>query len=72
MNQSIHSTLRSVVLLLVAFASATAARAGTFSTAAWTNDATSYIASGQTTWAFHFGATTAATVNGVNVPGIAS
>ena len=72
MNQSIRSTLRHAVLLLVAFASATTARAGTFSTAAWTNDATSYIASGQTTWAYHFGAATTATVNGVTVPGIAS
>ena len=32
-----------------------AARAGTFSTGAWTNDATTGISTGKTSWAFHFG-----------------
>ena len=49
-----------------------AARAGTFSTGAWTNDATTGISTGKTSWAFHFGAAAAATVNGVSVTGIAS
>ncbi len=50
---------------------ATAARAGTWSTAAWTGDSTTYISSTQTLWAYHFGSTNPATVNGVSVPGIA-
>ncbi|MBE7494575.1 MAG: hypothetical protein HS117_06495 [Verrucomicrobiaceae bacterium] len=60
-----------LAFLLLALA-APALRAGTFSTAAWTDDATSGIASGQTTWAYHFGSTTASTVNGVTVTGIAA
>jgi predicted outer membrane repeat protein len=60
-----------LAFLLLALA-APALRAGTFSTAAWTDDATSGIASGQTTWAYHFGSTTAATVNGKSVTGIAA
>lgn len=54
------------VLLLV-----TAAHAGTFSTAAWTDDASTGIVSGQTVWAYHFGETTTTTVNGVSVAGAA-
>lgn len=44
--------------------------AGTFSVNTWTNDASSGIVSGQTVWAYHFGVTNVATVNGVTVPGI--
>ena len=58
--------------LLAALALATTAHAGTFSTAAWTNDASTGITAGQTSWVFHFGAATAATVNSVGVTGIAS
>ena len=67
----ILSALRRAVLLLAAFAFATAARAGTFSTAAWTDDASTGIATGRTLWAYHFGATTTATFNGVTTPGFA-
>ena len=66
-------TLLARALALLGFLLATtAAHAGTFSTAAWTNDATSGITAAQTSWAFHFGAATAATVNSVNVTAIAS
>lgn len=71
MKTLILPALRRAVLLLAAFAFTTAARAGTFSTAAWTDDAYTGIASGRTLWAYHFGATTTATVNGVSVPGLA-
>ena len=57
--------------LLLAFV-APALHAGTFSTTAWTGDASTSIASGPTTWAYHFGATTNPTVNGVTVTGIAT
>lgn len=70
MKTRILSSLHRAALLLAAFAFATAARAGTFSTAAWTNDASTGIASGQTVWAYHFGSTTTATVNGISVPGL--
>ncbi len=59
-------------LTLCLLALATAAQAGTWSTASWTGDATTTIASPQTQWAYHFGAATAATVNSVSVPGIAT
>ena len=48
-----------------------AARAGTFSTMAWTGDATTGIAAGQTNWAYHLGFEAVMAVNGVNVPGLA-
>jgi len=50
---------------------ATAAQAGTFSTAAWIDDACTGIVSGQTAWAYHFGDTPTATVDGVSVTGLA-
>jgi hypothetical protein len=45
------------------------ALAGEFSINAWTNDASSGIGPGQTLWAYHFGSTNIAVVNGVTVPG---
>ncbi len=47
------------------------AQAGTFSTMAWTDDATTGLAAGQTNWAYHFGDTVPVTINGVSVPGLA-
>ena len=44
--------------------------AGTFSVNAWTNDAGRGIVPGQTLWAYHFGVTNIAVVNGVTVPGV--
>jgi|GEM_PF-871442 len=41
-----------------------------FSTTAWTGDASSGIDSANTYWAYHFGSTALATINGVDVPGI--
>jgi hypothetical protein len=41
-----------------------------FSVSPWTNDASSGIVSGQTSWAYHFGSTSAPTVNGVSVTGV--
>ncbi len=43
---------------------------GTWSVNAWTGDASSGIVAGQTLWAYHFGTTNIATVNGVTVPGV--
>lgn len=59
-----------VLALLAALGCATAAHAGTFTTAAWTNDASSGLAAGATSWAYHFGATTTPTNNGVPVTGL--
>jgi hypothetical protein len=50
---------------------ASTANAGTFSRAAWTDDASTGIVSGQTVWASHFGVATTTTVNGVSVTGVA-
>ncbi len=61
---------RAVFLLLALLGAVPLARAGTFSTTPWTNDASSYIASGQTVWAYHFGSTATAAVNGVTVTGL--
>ena len=47
-------------------------QAQTWSTTAWTDDATTGIASGPTVWAAHFGSSTNATVNSVTVNGYAS
>ena len=44
----------------------------TWSTTAWTGDATTGIASKSTAWAAHFGTGTNATVDGVTVDGYAS
>ena len=43
---------------------------GFWAVSAWTNDASSALAPG-VAWAYHFGATTTGTVNGVSVPGLA-
>ena len=72
MKTNLLSAFRRAALVLAACALATATHAGTFSTAAWTNDASTGITAGQTSWAFHFGAATATTVNAVGVTGIAS
>ena len=65
------NTHRCLILAVLVTCIATAARAGSFSRAAWTNDASSGITAGQTAWAYHFGATTTAVVNGISVTGIA-
>jgi hypothetical protein len=63
-------TLLTSLAALLACTIATA-RAGTFSTAAWTDDASSGIDPGHTVWAYHFASTTPATVNGFSVTGVA-
>lgn len=45
--------------------------AGTWTVQPWTGDASTGIVNGETQWAYHFGSATAATVNGVSVPGFA-
>ena len=62
--------LRRVFALLVALGCATAAHAGHFSTTPWMNDASTYIVGGQSSWAYHFGSATTATVNGGSVAGV--
>lgn len=47
------------------------ALAGTWTVQPWTGDASTGIVNGETQWAYHFGSATAATVNGVSVPGFA-
>lgn len=59
------------LLGLTLLASGPVAVAGSWSTAAWTSDATTGISTNGTLWAYHFGAPTTATVNGVKVPGVA-
>lgn len=63
---------RALALLGLLLAFVAPAHAGTFSTTAWTDDASSGIVAGQTNWAYHFGSAAAATVNGVPVTGIAA
>lgn len=46
--------------------------AGTWTVEPWTGDADTGIVNGETQWAYHFGSTTSATVNGVSVPGFAT
>ncbi len=65
------SLLRRAVLFLATLGFTCAAHAGTFSTAPWTNDASTGIALGRTVWAYHFGATTATNFNGIPTSGIA-
>ncbi len=59
-------------LALVLFGFTSSVQAGTWSINAWTGDASSGIVNGETQWAYHFGSTTSATVNGVSVPGFAT
>ncbi len=61
--------LKNILLTLSLALLVPAASAGTFSINAWTNDANSGIVAGQTLWAYHFGNTNTAVVNGVTVPG---
>ncbi len=68
---SMHRAVPLLAVIAGLLFTATAARAGTFSTAAWTGDSTSGLSSSNTLWAYHFGANTTATVNGVTVPGLA-
>lgn len=63
--------LKTLLRCLCALVLASSARAGTWTFSPWTNDASTYIASGQTVWAHHFGSTATATINGVSVPGLA-
>jgi predicted outer membrane repeat protein len=62
--------MKALAPLLFASLLSTGLRAGSFSTGPWTDDASSGIVSG-TSWAYHFGSATPATVNGVTVGGIA-
>lgn len=70
MLQSLLTGRGRFVLLLLGLLVTPSSRAGVFSINAWTNDASSGIVPGQTVWAYHFGVTNVATVNGVTVPGV--
>lgn len=59
-----------LLLFTLGLWTAPAMHAGVFSINTWTNDASSGIVPGQTVWAYHFGVTNVATVNGVTVPGV--
>ena len=58
----------SLSLALVVLISASAVRADTWTTQAWTGDASTGIVNGETLWAYRFGDVGDATVNGVAVP----
>ncbi|WP_170267039.1 choice-of-anchor Q domain-containing protein [Brevifollis gellanilyticus] len=58
-------------LLVLSGLLATSLHAGTWTVQPWTGDASTGIINGETQWAYHFGSATAATVNGVSVPGFA-
>ncbi|MEQ1751033.1 MAG: Ig-like domain-containing protein, partial [Prosthecobacter sp.] len=60
------------ILALVLFGFSSTVQASTWSTTPWTGDASTGIVNGETQWAYHFGSTTSATVNGVSVPGFAA
>ncbi len=58
----------SLSLALVVLISASSARADTWTTQAWTGDASTGIVNGETVWGYRFGDVGDATVNGVTVP----